>query len=97
VVIIHEFPIPAVTGIPRGSVTIQLPQGAVVVGLVQPPGDQARAIVRGDPAGAPVERTFTAVRSDVALSAAEQAAQYVGSFIGYRTEAGLEVYHLLAL
>jgi hypothetical protein len=95
---IREYPIPPVGGVNRSPVaTLQIPAGAVVLSVFKPEGDSARVIVRGDNAQALVDRSFVAVKQNVALNAAEIAGAYVGSFTGYRTADELEVYHLIAL
>jgi hypothetical protein len=95
---IREYPLPPVGGVNRSPIaTLQLPTGAAVLGVFKPEGDSARVIVRGDNAQALVDRGFVAVKQNVALNAAEIAGAYVGSFTGYRTADGLEIYHLIAL
>jgi hypothetical protein len=95
--IIHAFPIPQIpAGIPRSSVVpVVLPTGSVVLGLLQ--GDQPALIVRGDLSQPNTTYNFVVVRSDVTLQSAEETAVYVGSITGYRTTAGLEIYHILRL
>jgi hypothetical protein len=95
--IIHAFPIPQIpVGIPRSSVIpVVLPTGSQVCGIMQ--GDQPALIVRGDVAQPNTTFNFVVVRSDVTLQTAEETAVYVGSITGYRTSAGLEIYHILRL
>ena len=96
-VIIHAFDIPPIpAGLVRSAViTRQLPQGSEVLGIVS--ADGAQLIVRGDLAQPNVAFNFVVVRSDVPLQPAEVGAQWVGSVTGCRTEAGLELCHILRL
>jgi len=95
--IVHAFPIPPIpSGIPRSSVIpLAVPTGSQVLGLLQ--GDQPALIVRGDLAQPNTTVNFVVVRSDVTLQPSEETAVYVGSITGYRTAAGLEIYHILKL
>ena len=95
---IREYPIPSVGGVNRSPVaTVSLPAGAVVLSVFTAPGDQPRLVVRGDTGQALGDRSFVAVKQNVALNAAEIAGTYVGSFTGCRTDTGLELYHLLEI
>lgn len=95
--ILHDFVVPAIpAGLQRSNVIpLQLPQGSEVLGILN--GDGAKLIVRGDIAQPNTTFSFVVVRSDVGLQPEEAAAQWVGSITGYRTAAGLEVYHVLRL
>jgi multidrug efflux pump subunit AcrA (membrane-fusion protein) len=74
---------------------VQVPTGSVVLGIID--GEVRSLVVRGDLAQPNTTYNFVVVRSDVTLQAQEEAAVYVGSVTGYRTPAGLELYHILRL
>lgn len=95
--ILHAFPVPNIpAGVQRSSVIpLQLPAGSEVLGIMF--ADGAQLIVRGDLAQPSATFNFVVVRGDVVLEAAEEGAAWVGSVTGYRTEAGLEIYHVLRL
>lgn len=96
-IVIHSFPIPTPANVPSASKTIQLPVGAIVLWVTRVDGT-ALLVVRGDSTAAVEDRTFVAVRDDVPLSPALQAATPVGSFSGYTNAPGqVDLWHLFAL
>lgn len=95
--ILHAFPVPNIpAGLQRSPVIpLQLPTGSQVLGITF--ADGAQLVVRGDLAQTPTTFRFVVVRSDVDLVGEEDGAAWVGSVTGYRTAAGLELYHILRL
>ena len=94
-ILVHAFVFPTPAGAPRYVRTVSLPVGAQVLGVYAPPGDGPRLIVRGDTAAAVADSTFSLVRADVPLAAAEQTAPYVGTIPGYAGVDGTPLYYLL--
>lgn len=93
---IVEIVIPQLPGQDRATTTRQVPSGAMVRAVIQPPGDSARIVLQGDPAQPLVGRNFSAVLSGVDLNAGEIAGTYLGSFFGFWREGqpARDIYYL---